>query len=143
MDGVGGGQTREDVSGWTVDTLHSHILSLLQERDRRWEEVLAERGRYLERVFSERDQRYTARFAASQTAVDKSEREMEGWKHTTNEWRGAMQDKDKLLMARPEITSELNALRTSIGTLRNLSLSAILVSCSVITVILLIVRPHL
>lgn len=117
--GTGGGQTKENVSGWTVDTLHAHILAL----------------------FGERDSRYMARFAAAEVAVGKAEANTKEWQKASNEWRGAMQDKDKLQMSRPEITSELNSVRSSISTIRALSLSAILVCCSVITVILLIVRP--
>lgn len=136
MEGVSGGQTKTNESGWTVDTLHAHINSIFNER-----------SNYLERVLAERDHRYLAKFASAQTAVDKAERELEGWKHATNEWRGAMQDKDKLLMSRQEITSEINStrteistMRTSISALRNLSLSAILVACAVITVVLLLVQ---
>lgn len=136
MESVSGGQTKSNESGWTVDTLHAHISSILNER-----------ASYLERVLTERDHRYLAKFESAQTAVDKAERELEGWKHATNEWRGAMQDKDKLLMSRQEITSEINSTRTeianmrgSIGALRNMSLTAILVACAVITVVLLLVQ---
>lgn len=138
-EAASGGHTKEHVSGWTVDTLHAHINSMFNEREKA-----------IDALLEERNNRYMAKFESSQIAVDKSERELEGWKKVTNEWRGAMQDKDKLLMSRQEITSEINStrseittLRTAISTLRNLSLSAILVACSVITVVLLIVRPHL
>lgn len=136
MEGVSGGQTKTNESGWTVDTLHAHLNTVLNER-----------AIYLERVFNERDLRYQAKFTAQQTAVDKAERELELWKKTNNEWRGAMQDKDRLLMSRQEINSEINStrteisiLRTSVGSLRNLSLTAILVACAVITVVLLLVQ---
>lgn len=138
MESVGGGHTKEHVSGWTVDTLHAHIMTVLEEREKRWLGMRAER-----------DERYMAKFAAAETAVNKAEDGLTAWKTTTNEWRGAMQDKDKLLMSRQEITSEVNSvrselaiLRTGVSALRNLSLSAILVACAVITVVLLLLRPH-
>lgn len=32
------GETETNVSGWTVDTLHTHLARLLEERDRRYQE---------------------------------------------------------------------------------------------------------
>lgn len=131
MEGVSGGHTKEHVSGWTVDTLHAHLMSVLEEREKRWLGMRAER-----------DERYMAKFAAAETAVNKAEMGLTAWKATTNEWRGAMQDKDKLLMSRQEITSEINGLRTTVSTIRSLSLSAILVCAAVITVVLLLLKSH-
>lgn len=131
MEGVSGGHTKEHVSGWTVDTLHAHIMSILEEREKRWLGMRAER-----------DERYMAKFQAAETAVNKAEEGIKQWQSTTNEWRGAMQDKDKLLMSRQEISSEINSLRTAVGTIRSLSLSAILVCCAIVTVVLLLVKAH-
>lgn len=32
------GETEKDVSGWTVDTLRAHLLAVMDERDRRYEQ---------------------------------------------------------------------------------------------------------
>jgi t-SNARE complex subunit (syntaxin) len=53
------GETEGDVSGWTVDTLHAHLLGLLRERDIRF------------------DQRFVAQQEATRSALGSAERAVE------------------------------------------------------------------
>ena len=72
---------------------------------------------YIDRLLCEVDKRYEQRFNAqeaatraaltsAQMAIDKAEASAREWQRNSNEWRGTMDDKDKLLMTRPEYNSD-------------------------------------
>lgn len=74
------GETETNISGWTVDTLHSEIIRILQERDRRYvdraqsmEQALGQRISDLKSMLQERYETQTkavdAAFLAQQTAM--------------------------------------------------------------------------
>ena len=67
--------------------------------------------RFIFRVMDERDQRYEQRFQSSQKAVDEARQELQKKQETQNEWRGAMNDKDKLFATRAELTPINEQLR--------------------------------
>lgn len=73
---------------WTVQTLREHLLALLAELDRRMEQ----------------------RFAAMDRALDLAQVELTRWQAAANEWRGAMNDRDRNQMPRLEIEQRLTAL---------------------------------
>ncbi len=74
----------EKISGWTVDTLHAHILKVMDERDRRYQQLAESQGEAV-----------TTALTSAETAVVKSERIAEKWRENANEWRSAMNDKDR------------------------------------------------
>lgn len=85
-------------------------------------QVLAERVSNLQRVMDERDHRYEDRFTStdektslalnsSEKAVTKAEIAQEKRFDNTNEWRAAMQDRDRLQMPRQEIDERFKALK--------------------------------
>ncbi len=65
------------IGGWTVQALHDHLKAMMDERDRRYEQL------------SE------AALASAERAVDKAELIAEKWRLNANEWRAAMSDKDQ------------------------------------------------
>lgn len=78
-----------NISGWTVDTLHDHIKSMMDERDRRYEQMLV----------AQKESVVTA-LSSAQLAVDKAEGIAEKWRLNANEWRSAMSDKDRLYLTK-------------------------------------------
>ncbi len=72
------------ISGWTVQTLHDHIKSMMDERDKRYEQLAGARSEAM-----------IAALESSQRAVDKAEGIAEKWREHSNEWRATMSDKDK------------------------------------------------
>lgn len=67
-------------SQWTIDTLKTYLLALLDESDKR----------------------YTQRFQSQETAILKSEVATEKRFEGVNEFRSALSDKERSLMPRPE-----------------------------------------
>lgn len=77
--------------GWTVGTLHEHIIRLLDER----EQLSIERaGRLSERIDSMKEQTRLA-FASSEKAIEKSESAQKDYNLRSNEFRSALDDAQK------------------------------------------------
>lgn len=72
-------------SGWTTETL----LKLMDERDRRYQEVL-----------TERDLRYEQLHRLSEQAIKVAETNTEKWQDNANEWRSAMNDRERDFLPR-------------------------------------------
>ena len=77
------------ISGWTVDTLHAHFKTMMDERDKRYEALSVAQKEAVEAALS-----------SAQRAVDKAEGIAERWRQNANEWRSAMTDKDKLYLTK-------------------------------------------
>lgn len=59
-------------------------------------------------LWDERDRRYTERFQAQQTAIDKSDAVQAAYKASQNEWRGTLTDRDANF-ARKDTVDELKS----------------------------------
>lgn len=86
-------------TGWTVDTLHSHLVGIMDEREKRAVELAKAQKEALD-----------AALAAKDKAVDKSEADAQKWRDNANEWRAAMTDKDKLYMTKEMADSQFASL---------------------------------
>lgn len=97
------GETKADISAFTVDSLHVHLLHLMDERDRR----------YAER-FDAQEKAVAVAIGNADKFVDRAEQNAQKWRENANEWRGAMNDREIKLMPRAEVESVLAAInRTS------------------------------
>jgi hypothetical protein len=63
-------------------------------------EVLEAKIKALEHVMAERDIRYTERFVAQEKAERLFTQSLDSWKIHTNEWRGAMEDRERRFLPR-------------------------------------------
>ncbi len=79
----------EKLTDWTVQTLHAHLKSIMDERDKRYEALSTAQKDAVESALS-----------SAQRAVDKAESIAEKWRQNANEWRSAMGDKDKLYLTK-------------------------------------------
>ena len=75
---------QSNIGGWTVQALHDHLKSMMDERDRRYEQ-LAEAQKHATE----------AALLSAERAVDKAEAIAEKWRLNANEWRAAMSVKDQ------------------------------------------------
>lgn len=112
------GETRSDISGWTVDTLKAHTEQLLEEMDRR----------------------YAQRFLATQEAITKAETAAEKRFDSVNEFRGQLTDQARTFMPRLESEQRMSTLDDKIAALTKICVGATLFAIAVITVVLLIIR---
>jgi hypothetical protein len=66
--------------GWTLDTLHLHVITIMNEREKRLDE----------------------RFLSQEKAGVRLAEELAGYKSQSNEWRGALNDNTVKLLLRTE-----------------------------------------
>lgn len=82
---------KDSVGGWTTETLRVHLLTLLEERDRR----------YAQR-FDDQNAAVAAALAAAEKAVVKAETATERRFEGVNEFRSTLADQARDLMPRKE-----------------------------------------
>jgi hypothetical protein len=67
-----------------------------------FEDILCEIDKRYEQRFCAQEQAVKAALNSAQMAVDKAEVNVKAWQAASNEWRGAMTDKEKLQVSRNE-----------------------------------------
>lgn len=87
------GETEQDVSGWTIDTLHVMLMKVMDERDRRHEQ----------------------RFDAQEKAVLKAETATEKRFEGVNEFRQALADQTRESPTRIEVDAQYKSLSDQIS----------------------------
>jgi len=100
-------------SGWTVDTLHEHVMKLMalkEERD-------AER-------FKAQNEMNGLALAAADRAVTKAENAAEKRFEGVNEFRNTLADQQRTLMPRTEVELALNALKDDVRLLKEQGLKS-------------------
>lgn len=95
--GGGGGQTASQPSGWTIDTLAAHVVYMIREADRRYEQR-----------FAAQETAVANALAAAKEAVDKAEAATEKRFEAVNEFRAQLNDQAARLMTRDESLSRHN-----------------------------------
>lgn len=91
-----GGQTANDPSGWSTDTLKDYFERLVHDADRRYEQRFVAQEKAVE-----------AALEASALATSKAEQDNQRWRDAANEWRDAMNDREVRFMPRNEAAAEL------------------------------------
>lgn len=115
------GETEKNVSGWTTDTLRDHLTSLLREMevrlvsadvaaDVRNEQRFIAQQQAIKDALTSQKEAVAAALVAAEKAVLVAETNAEKWRAAANEWRGAMNDRERNLMTRVEADARLNSL---------------------------------
>ena len=97
------GETEKEVSGWTVDTLHSHVVRLLQESDKRYEQR-----------FQAQEKSVKDALASADRAVNKAETASEKRLDSVNEFRKTLSDQTGTFLTRAEFYWAVGFLLTLI-----------------------------
>jgi len=136
----------QEQTGWTIETLRTHLLSIITERDtqlRAHADANLETSRLAREqliiLIEEHDKRYTQRFdaqqqamsaalAAAEKAVSKAETASEKRFESVNEFRAALGDQTRDLMPRAEVEARFGSLTEKIdgpnGVMRRIERSA-------------------
>lgn len=85
------GETEKDVSGWTVDTLATFLLRIIDERDKQYDNR-----------FNAQEKATVAALASSEKAIDKAEMANEKRFESVNEFRKTLADQTSTFITRTE-----------------------------------------
>lgn len=112
------GETKQDVSGWTVDTLHEFVVSSQDDLRRHLDERYETQRREVDRAFAAAEKAVQAALAAAEKAVAKAEVATEKRIEGLNELRVVVQDISKLQMPRTEAENRLAAITANVDELK-------------------------
>ncbi len=93
------GETEQNISAWTIDSLHSHLITILGEIDKRYEQR-----------FQAQEKAVLAALAAAEKAVTVAEVNAEKWRSNANEWRGSMDDRERNFARRDSVEAQFNGM---------------------------------
>jgi hypothetical protein len=92
-------------TGFNIETLYTHLMSILNERDQRYAEK-----------FTAAEKAVTTAFASSEKASLKAEQAQESYNVRSNEFRGQLDDQAKTLMPRLETDNRFGNVEDKIYT---------------------------
>lgn len=104
------GETEKQVSGWTTDTLHELLISLIRENDVRYGQRFAAQQEALNAALVSQEKAVAAALSAADRAVQKAEVASEKRFDSVNEFRAALSDQTARLMPRTEVDGLVRAL---------------------------------
>jgi hypothetical protein len=154
------GETENDVSGWTTDTLHRHLIARIDNLEKRLEERDQDSKRAIEREFDAHrvltsvqiesaEKAVSTALASAEKAVQKAETANEKRFESVNEFRAQLTDQASLFLPRTEYASNhenlvervsdlTNRMNLSAGSREGVRLSAgVLVSVVTVAVVVL------
>ena len=99
------GETKQSVSGWSIDTLKEHLEALILAADTRYEQRFLAQEKAVREALAAQEKAVTAALTAAEKAVAVAERNAEEWRKGANEWRGSMTDREQNFASRPEMAS--------------------------------------
>jgi hypothetical protein len=91
------GETEKEVSGWTTDTLHSHLITVIREHDKRYEQR-----------FQDQEKATINALASANTAVHKAEVAADKRFELLNELKAIVIERDASFMTRTEAEYAVN-----------------------------------
>lgn len=114
------GETEKQVSGWTTDTLRDHVLALIERTkitleaadnasELRNEQRFTAQQQAIKDALISQKEAVAAALVAAEKAVLVAEQNAEKWRAAANEWRGAMNDRERSLMPRMEAEQRIHS----------------------------------
>jgi hypothetical protein len=113
------GETEQNVSGWTTDTLHTHLSQMIVELRRDLDNLGEAERRAIDLAFATHATATQAAFvaqkeairsalAATEKAIDVQAATLKQQAATQNEWRGSLNDVSTRAMPRSEAEAAIN-----------------------------------
>jgi crotonobetainyl-CoA:carnitine CoA-transferase CaiB-like acyl-CoA transferase len=110
------GETADRESGWTTDTLHSHVQRQIDDLRRLLDERYATQTKALDAAFAAADKAVTAALLAAKEAVNKAEAAAEKRFESVNEFRAQLSDQAATFVPRGEADARFSALDEKLAT---------------------------
>lgn len=115
------GETEQEVSAWTIDSLKEHLDGLTRERDRRYEQRFEAQEAAVQSALTAAKEAVTAALTAAKEAVDKAEAAIGERLTLLNEFRAQSKDEQVKFISRAEAegailrnTERIQELATSV-----------------------------
>lgn len=111
------GETEQDVSGWTIDTLRASLRQQIEDLQRLLDERYATQTKALDAAFVAAEKAVATALDSAEKAVAKAETAAERRFEAVNEFRGQLADQAATLMPRIEYEAKHHALEKQVDDL--------------------------
>jgi small-conductance mechanosensitive channel len=111
------GETADAQSGWTTDTLHSHLTELLEAQRVHLQAVIDERDKRYDQRMTDAEKAVQAALKTAEKATDKADQATEKRFDNTNEFRQQLNDQAGTLYPRSEAETRFRALSDRLDTM--------------------------
>lgn len=101
----------DNPEGWTFDTLHNSIISLIEANDRRYAQQFTSSQEAVLSALNAAQTAVNAALSAAEKAVTKAEIASEKRFDNVNEFRATLADQQRTLMPRTEVELIIQSLR--------------------------------
>lgn len=118
MVAAGGGETAKDVSAWTPDILKVYFERVIDDSGKFIEQRFMDQEKAVAAALAAQEKAVAAALAAAALAVDKAEENAEKWRNASNEWRGAMTDRERDFMRSDQAAVEFSNMRKTMDELK-------------------------
>jgi hypothetical protein len=115
------GETRSSISGWTVDTLHEHVVSLLSDLEQLFTQRFTDSEKAAAVALTAVKDHTKSSFEASEKAIVKAEEAQKAYNTSHNDLARKMDEQSKATMPRSETEARFRALEEKITELRGIS----------------------
>lgn len=113
------GETEQNVSGWTVDTIKAYLERRIDEKDIRDLQRFEQQQLALREALIAQEKAVNAALAAAQQAVNKAEIAAEKRFDATNEFRAQLADQAATLISRREVETIIGAINDKVADLQD------------------------
>jgi hypothetical protein len=115
--------------GWTVTTSFRHLSSAIQDfrshvdtrftdADKRYEQRFAAQQEAMKSALAAQQEAVKSALSAAALATDKAEQNLQQWRIASNEWREAMNDRERKFMDKDAAAKDVKQLEDKINDLR-------------------------
>ena len=105
---------RSQKTGWTVDTLHEHLVAIIREFRQHVDSQFTNQTKAVETALIAAGKAVDAAMAAAGLAAEKAEQQGDKWRASANEWRAAMNDREAMFMPRLQAEAAFKALEEKV-----------------------------
>jgi hypothetical protein len=103
--------------GWTLLAVLAHLERVIQDQDKRWSQLTEAQATAIQAALVSQEKAVAAALAAADKAVLKAEISSKEWQAASNEWRGAMSDRERTFIPRTEHEQAIRTLNEKLDLL--------------------------
>ncbi len=102
---------------WTFHSLREYLLRVVQDLSTAQSRLAEAQDKAVQAALVAQEKAVQAALAASDKAISKAEDQAERWRQSANEWRGAMNDRERAFVSRVEYDQGMSNINEKIARL--------------------------
>ncbi len=105
---------------WTLHSLREYLLRVVADLAAKVQQFGEQQDKAVQAALVAQEKAVQAALAAADKAVSKAELQADNWRQSANEWRGAMNDRERTFVPRTEFEQAIVTLKEMVDKLEKL-----------------------